>query len=305
MKKLLFAICVLFTWASYAQASPMRRGFNEYYASGVNSPDQLDNLLLWLRGDEAYTNTGCTAAAADTNAVACWKDKSGNGYNFTQSVAANKPAYAASVANLNSQPSLDLESDGGSRATSDWLTGAHTALKRTQNQEQTIIVAYEVESQDTFSMLYSYRKSSGTPSTATLGVSLQAISSTSLGFAFIKDSSTELMFATIPSVLSTGRKHVVLVRKTTSFLVSSITFFVDNVLTADTDVANTLLVSSDIITGTPNVNIGSFDGTDSGNETTKYFDGRIAEVIVYTDRLTDSEVKALHENYLCPRYALC
>lgn len=57
------------------------------------------DLQLWLDANQtsAYTDTECLTEAADTNTVACWKDKSGNGNNFLQSTAGSRPVYNLST----------------------------------------------------------------------------------------------------------------------------------------------------------------------------------------------------------------
>ncbi|MBL8929710.1 MAG: fibronectin type III domain-containing protein, partial [Kineosporiaceae bacterium] len=49
---------------------------------------------LWMDADgtgRLYSDTACTTAAAAGSQVACWKDRSANGYALTQSTAANRP----------------------------------------------------------------------------------------------------------------------------------------------------------------------------------------------------------------------
>lgn len=51
---------------------------------GVGSVDGTSSLELWLQASEGvYTDTGCSATASDGNNVACWKDISNLGSNFT------------------------------------------------------------------------------------------------------------------------------------------------------------------------------------------------------------------------------
>jgi hypothetical protein len=63
------------------------------------------NLLVWLRSDLGVTESG--------GVVSTWADQSGNGHNFTQGTAANRPAYNA-TGGPNSTPSIlfDGANDG-------------------------------------------------------------------------------------------------------------------------------------------------------------------------------------------------
>lgn len=74
----------------------------------------LSGLKLWLDADDSttlFTNTGCTTAAANGNGVACWKDKSGNGYDVTQGTANQRPTLQTS-STINSKPSLNFDPTG-------------------------------------------------------------------------------------------------------------------------------------------------------------------------------------------------
>jgi methionine-rich copper-binding protein CopC len=57
---------------------------------------------LWLDASDATTlwaDTNATVAATNNGAIARWNDKSGNGRNFTQGTAGNRPTFVASSIN--------------------------------------------------------------------------------------------------------------------------------------------------------------------------------------------------------------
>ncbi len=62
--------------------------------SGPWTPARLPGLALWLDASDAATlrqnSDGTTAAAADTDPVGCWADKSGYGRHATQAVSAGR-----------------------------------------------------------------------------------------------------------------------------------------------------------------------------------------------------------------------
>ncbi len=79
---------------------------------GVGNTDGTGALKLWLKaGTGVYSDDGCTSAAGDGGAVACWADQSGNGNNFTQSTAGYRPSFTTS--GVNNQPLINF--DGSSQ----------------------------------------------------------------------------------------------------------------------------------------------------------------------------------------------
>lgn len=67
-------------------------------STSIWTPAELPNLALWLDADDAATIT------LNGTTVSQWNDKSGNGRNVTQAVAANQPTYTAT--GLNGKPVL-------------------------------------------------------------------------------------------------------------------------------------------------------------------------------------------------------
>jgi len=64
------------------------------------------STTLWLDAADnptVFTDSG-TTQATDSSSVQQWNDKSGNGYNFTQTTATNKPSYRTSA--INSRPAI-------------------------------------------------------------------------------------------------------------------------------------------------------------------------------------------------------
>jgi len=57
------------------------------------TPTSLPNLKLWLDASDA------TSITSSSGAVSAWNDKSGNGYNFAQSTATNKPTTGTRTKN--------------------------------------------------------------------------------------------------------------------------------------------------------------------------------------------------------------
>lgn len=77
--------------------------------------------IFWLDStapNSMFTNTGCTTAAGNGAAVACWKDLSGNNVNFTQSTAGSRPTYVAGTG-------IDLD------GSADYLSGTLPSMSNT------------------------------------------------------------------------------------------------------------------------------------------------------------------------------
>lgn len=68
-------------------------------------------LAWWDANRDLYTDTGLTTPVVnDGDAVAGWKDQSGNGYHVLQSTAGDRPLYRASVSSINNKPAVEFVS---------------------------------------------------------------------------------------------------------------------------------------------------------------------------------------------------
>jgi hypothetical protein len=116
------------------------------------SPLSIPGLLLWAESRDTATlfqnSNGTTAAAADTNPVGYWRDKSGNGYNVLQATANRRPTRTDNA--LNSEPGILF--DGLTDGTGDVMgvnftaSGAQTRFvvfkMNTVEASKTIVAAY-------------------------------------------------------------------------------------------------------------------------------------------------------------------
>ena len=92
---------------SNALSSTQRQQVEGYLGKkwGITVPTSpaFTGLSLWLDASDTTTlfqNTaGTTPVTADGQSVACWKDKSGNGYLFTQATSGNQPTFKTAVMN--------------------------------------------------------------------------------------------------------------------------------------------------------------------------------------------------------------
>lgn len=123
-------------------------GASEIYSSAAPpaawTPADLGaSLALWLDADDASTIT------LNGSDVSQWDDKSGNGRNATQAVAASQPTYAAT--GFNSKPTLQFD------GTSDFMR-ADAAAVAIGSQAFTLMSAARFP---TAGFLFSLRESAG------------------------------------------------------------------------------------------------------------------------------------------------
>ena len=81
-------------------------------AIAAGKPATVADLELWLNGNEGvFTDLAGTTPATDTDAIALWKDQSGNGHDFVNDGGA--PTYQTSVVALNSASGIEFSGTGG------------------------------------------------------------------------------------------------------------------------------------------------------------------------------------------------
>jgi hypothetical protein len=112
MRKLLtfffaLAVTVGISVGAFAQILP---GPGLPVSSGTFTPASIPGLIAWYKADNdgtnVFTDTGCSSSATNNSLVACWKDKSGNGYNCFQSTSADRPTYL--TAGLGGNPTIEF-----------------------------------------------------------------------------------------------------------------------------------------------------------------------------------------------------
>jgi hypothetical protein len=130
------------------------------YAVGV--PLQVDGLVLWLDGadiNSLYQDSAkTTPVTSDDDPVGCWADKSGNGYDYTQSTLAYRPAYKTGILN-----SLAIVRGNGVDASLGNYTKANWVFLHDTTQK-TIIIVFKTASANPDSHQYLLGNNIGTPS---------------------------------------------------------------------------------------------------------------------------------------------
>lgn len=99
------------------------------YPSGAGgfSPKSLPGLLLWLDASDAPTVSGAAGSLV-------WRDKSGNGYNFSAGAGSLGLAYANN--SFNSKPGISFN------GANDWIVTAKGAVVFTSQKTSAFIVCH-------------------------------------------------------------------------------------------------------------------------------------------------------------------
>lgn len=101
-------------------------GLPHCYTSSSSGSVSATNLVGWWESDYGlFTDAGTTAATADGALIYQWNDKSGNGFNATQSVQANRPALKLSI--LNGLPVIRFTGSASDILTTSAITQLGTA----------------------------------------------------------------------------------------------------------------------------------------------------------------------------------
>lgn len=86
---------------------PSRRSKKVLNRRGNFTPLSIANCELWLRADKKiYSDSDNTPAASDGTAIYAWGDLSNNGRDFTQSTTDNQPLLKLTTNGINNRPVL-------------------------------------------------------------------------------------------------------------------------------------------------------------------------------------------------------
>jgi hypothetical protein len=226
-------------------------------------PTQLSGCTLWLRGDLGVTLNGATVSA--------WGDQSGNASHFTQGTAAAQPTYEAAGGPLSTP---DLLFDGSN----DFLAGPLAFALVTANA-WTAFAVFRATSIATNAADSAAYNNTGLLADVAGDWGL-LLRSTPYVQAYGWDGNSDVASVTI----ATGTWTMVDARHDTGSLVAR-----------THDQAEVSAAHGDTLTpGVTNLGRGY---------TTNFYNGRVAEVIVYSRALTSSE-RTQVRSYLGGRYGL-
>lgn len=239
--------------------------FYFFYPVCAQSPGGVSNhLTLWLRAD-----TG-TSTTSNGSPVSTWNDRSGKAYNASQATSANQPVYNRNTTdNINFNPVLKFD------GTNDQLVIAN------QSALNGILTAFSV-----------YNNSSSTGSRSPLG----SQNSTTSGWNYFVSGTTRYLFGFRSGLtnISSGTGKL----NTTE--IGSFDLQPGVTLPASIYV-NGRTVSTGNISYQSNTSGGlSIGASGTGNN---YFQGRIAETIIYDSLLSSTERQKIN-TYLSIKYGV-
>lgn len=240
---------------------------------GVGLTNATTSLAIWLKGDAgAYTNTGCTTAASNGNATACWQDQSGYARHATQTTAGNRPVYT--TATLNGFPVLRFTA-----ASSHYLNGTRTAYSGTT---QTVCVV-------------------ATRSAAPAGTSSAAFWLNTQANDFDNVPSFTFAWENLGAQIQSYRNGGPLSTHTNPGLSTPYQFCTAFSGTTNTAYLNGSAAASVASTGNFGWDRYRVGARQVGGVSSSYYPGDIAELIVYDANLTSPQ-RILMENYLSAKY---
>ncbi|MDB2414399.1 LamG domain-containing protein [Rickettsiales bacterium] len=243
-----------------------------------NNPSSISGLQVWLDSADIntlYTNDDCTTISipANTNAVGCWKDKSGNARNATQSSASFQPLYGTNV--INGLPVLGFDgSNDHMDVDLSFLAGsAYTIFAvedRTADKHEAYFIGNDGGGGSNLSLHIGYRNF-GTP------------------WLSLGQWGNDLDIDNIPSYTASPTPNIVTAKLDTS-VGHYIRTHKDGVVYEASNTNTTALISAN------NGNVANgFD--------TKYYQGNIGEIIIYNKALSQKYMRNV-ERYLSEKWGI-
>lgn len=248
---------------------------------GVGHTDGTTTLELWLRADKGvFSDNGCTTSGSDGNTAGCWRDQSGNNFNFTNPTVAIHPVYEVTETGINSQPSLQFTNDRLAYTNFPALTGVNNY----------VIYGVSRHNGDGNSLI-------GGVQTGNTGHGLQVASwggGNNVRFLhrmpFAGSGGNDL--------ITTGNAYTI----GTPHIVTAVRNFSGSLQSARIDGGTPQSLAASVAVFSSNLDIAV--GNRSGGANTGHpLNGYIGEVIIFTEAPTDVR-RLLVENYLSSKYNL-
>ena len=226
-------------------------------SSGIFTPLEISGLQLWLDANDSSTIT------LNGSTVSQWNDKSGNGYNVSQSTASNQPTYQSAVLNSKSVVRFDGSGDVLTNTT-DTPVGGST--------NRTVFVVFN--SNTGITAKYPLALGNSTSTGQTFGISQEIGVRVNSGYQ-IWTTSVDSTHAIVTIILDGTSTTDLSAWKNGSSL------------SAYTPSAQTINTTSGILVG---------NGPSGGN-----LNGDVAEIIVYNSALSTSDRESV-ESYLSTKW---
>lgn len=254
------------------------------------------SLILWLDASDAstlYDSTSGGALVAADGAVARWADKSGNARHATQETSGNRPQRKTSVFN-----GLDvLRFDG-----SDDFLDSTDFLDLSSGQEITIFAVVKIAVTGVTQAIASkYGKSSPSVSNTADGWGFRLLNSGKMDFFGTTDEGDGFSKRLSDSTVSASGLTVLAVKAAAGSL-SLATLYRNSSIVASSATASNAETLEDTSYA---VTVGALRYTfnTTVNKYVQFFNGDIAEVIVYNSALSDAN-RSVVESYLMSKWGI-
>lgn len=249
-------------------------------------PTNLAGCVLWLDGSDP-DGDGLREGAGETNltgAAVIWADKSGNGRNFEQTAAARQPAYTTNGFR-NATGAFDFTGSNGTDANGDCLVYTNAGPLAVGDDDYTYVVVWHPDLHNQYRYAYSQGDGAGNGERACL-----ILSNAAYGFNGMNNDANGF----VPSAAGQASLTILELDNNSRFGVAG----GPNVRVYD---EGTLYTATTGNPGALNVQQGlTVVGSSIG--TTEFFDGKLAEIVVYDRVLDAAEMNAIGW-HLAQKYA--
>lgn len=246
----------------------------------VTAPTEIANLYLWLDGSDSGTlfdaTTGGSAVAAD-GAIARWEDKSGNGRHVTQSTSNNRPVRKTAVQNGRDIVRFDGSNDSFVNTSAQFANAPFSAfLVCSRTSLSSANCALIAEYNSTTAAYLALALNQGTSGTFPSAVSIFRVAQAALPSYLFTGAGTARVLSYFSAGVSSG----------------SVTVGVRMDGTPGGAPATSGLLTN------ASINIGA-----AQNGTADFFNGDIAEILLYSRQLNASEIVTV-ETYLSTKWGV-
>jgi hypothetical protein len=255
--------------------------------STAPEPPIKSGLQLWLDASDSSTlwqdSVRTIPVTADNNLVGTWDDKSGNGNNVNQPVSTKRPRYRTAV--LNSRPVLRFD------GVDDWLTAGDKIDALTSDIYIFAVAKYRTAAPGSLVAKSTY---SGKPNRYWLNRSNWEDGSSRLDTGFQCDAGHEIN-ASLPDSSTSWRIVTAALSRSTGTI---------RLLTNGSVLASANYPDGHNTDSTSRLLIGAYNNPDdSGEQSGYFFDGDLAEILIYRATLSQSDRERV-EVYLASKFGI-
>ncbi len=254
-------------------------------------PKSVNNLLLWLKGDEGtFTTTGGSTQSSEGTDVGRWEDQSGNGRHFTATNGGSEPTFRTSISTLNDQNAIEFPGTANFRLedidAENYLNGL---------DELTIFFVIESDEVGSDRGFWTTYEPDGTSGDEVFSIRYDSLGANGGAEGVITTGMRDLNVAFSQESFEfaqTTSGQIVMLKWTSE---ENYQLYIDGVLSNPSFFQN---IPTGSLSAVTTAIIGQ--GTENTSES---WDGLVAEVILYGDEVTIEDQEAV-EDYLSFKYGI-